>query len=390
MIEKTKTVSVSDFGALGDGLTDDTAAIQAALDSGAERVRIPFGNYRVTETLLVHSNTEILADRCARVVLAGDRKRQRGDFLLSNADTVDGNENISIVGGIWDGNNQHPQNAKPDIFDNVGYSGAVLNFVNLNGLNLRDITVANSTTYYVRMARLENFDIENVDLVSDEFGKNQDGLHFGGAVRHGRVKNLRALSDGQTNDDMVALNADDSVERVENLDLVRDDIENISFENIFATNCYTVIRMLSVDAAIRNIRFKNVYAGYRNFVINGDGARYCKTPLFREEDRPDGIGRIENIEIDGLVCYPVTEPHKRNPEGQVGSEFALRLECYCDNFTVKNFKKLKTPNDDGTHALMLSHVKGVEAVANGKSYKLDSTSDELILDNFENLTINKT
>jgi hypothetical protein len=38
-------VNVRDFGAVGDGVTDDTAAIQAALDSGAGIVKIPTGTY---------------------------------------------------------------------------------------------------------------------------------------------------------------------------------------------------------------------------------------------------------------------------------------------------------------------------------------------------------
>ena len=41
-----ESVSVKDFGATGDGTTDDTAAIQAALDSGSKVVSFPEGNYK--------------------------------------------------------------------------------------------------------------------------------------------------------------------------------------------------------------------------------------------------------------------------------------------------------------------------------------------------------
>jgi len=104
------SVSVRDFGAVGDGFTDDREAIQAALDSGASEVVIPFGNYSVSSTLYVGSDTAILADRCARVVLSGERPKRRGDFLLSNRNTEgEGNRNISLIGGIWDGNNTAPK-----------------------------------------------------------------------------------------------------------------------------------------------------------------------------------------------------------------------------------------------------------------------------------------
>lgn len=59
-----ETVSVKDFGATGDGTTDDTAAIQAAIDSiepgGSARrgtVYFPPGNYRTTQMLTINGTS---------------------------------------------------------------------------------------------------------------------------------------------------------------------------------------------------------------------------------------------------------------------------------------------------------------------------------------------
>jgi hypothetical protein len=40
--------NLKDFGAAGDGITDDTAAVQAALNSGSTRIHAPAGNYLVS------------------------------------------------------------------------------------------------------------------------------------------------------------------------------------------------------------------------------------------------------------------------------------------------------------------------------------------------------
>jgi len=53
----TETVSVKDFGAIGDGSTDDTAAIQAALNSGNKNIHFPVGTY-IAAGLTV-TNTDI-------------------------------------------------------------------------------------------------------------------------------------------------------------------------------------------------------------------------------------------------------------------------------------------------------------------------------------------
>ena len=57
-------INVKDYGAVGDGVADDTAAIQRAIDrannSNYPNVYIPIGKYFITSTVNLYSNTTIL------------------------------------------------------------------------------------------------------------------------------------------------------------------------------------------------------------------------------------------------------------------------------------------------------------------------------------------
>ena len=54
------TVSVKDFGAVGDGTTDDSATIQLALNSGASKITFPAGSYLInTRIQCAQSNIEV-------------------------------------------------------------------------------------------------------------------------------------------------------------------------------------------------------------------------------------------------------------------------------------------------------------------------------------------
>ncbi len=57
--------NVREFGAVGDGVADDTAAIQAAIDSGRGWLLFPKGNYRITQTL------EVDLEQVGSVALSG-------------------------------------------------------------------------------------------------------------------------------------------------------------------------------------------------------------------------------------------------------------------------------------------------------------------------------
>jgi hypothetical protein len=60
------TVSVKDFGAVGDGVTDDLAAINAAIDTGY-RVFFPQGTYLVSATITLNDNEHLLLDAEATI-----------------------------------------------------------------------------------------------------------------------------------------------------------------------------------------------------------------------------------------------------------------------------------------------------------------------------------
>jgi parallel beta-helix repeat protein len=65
-------VNVLDFGAVGDGVTDDTAAVQAAITSMAVtggNLVFPDGNYKITSTLTLSSNVNYIAQGNAIITL---------------------------------------------------------------------------------------------------------------------------------------------------------------------------------------------------------------------------------------------------------------------------------------------------------------------------------
>lgn len=66
------TVSVKDFGAIGDGVADDTDAIQAALNAaftvGGGGVYVPTGTYKITSPLIVRSNISLYGDGASSVI----------------------------------------------------------------------------------------------------------------------------------------------------------------------------------------------------------------------------------------------------------------------------------------------------------------------------------
>lgn len=96
---------VRGWGAVGDGVTDDHSAIQAALNGGNKRVYIPKGTYLIKSTLQIFNKTDVVMDM--DTIILND---SGVEWAFSNGEIgnptysygYDGDGDITISGGVVD------------------------------------------------------------------------------------------------------------------------------------------------------------------------------------------------------------------------------------------------------------------------------------------------
>ncbi len=283
----------------GDGIHDDTAAIQELLDSRKCCIALPAPekHYLISQTLKIHSDQELRFDRWTGIKLAP----QSNCPMIANSDCINGNKNIAVSGGIWDGNNQeqapNPQmlgeetanHENPDArkrmripddypvdpgegkafawkgmrpFHPDRYLGLIMRFYHVDRFELSHMTLKNPVTYAVLCGKVSNFTIGHITFDFNEGNpspNNMDGIHFEGFSRNGRITDLK----GNCYDDLLAFNAND----VTTMSRYNGPIENIEVDGIFADRCHSAVRLLSFGDAIRNITIRNVYGAYYRYAI---------------------------------------------------------------------------------------------------------------------------
>lgn len=110
----TLAVSVEDFGAIGDGIADDTASIQTALDachaSGGGTVIIPNGIYILSNAVKFYSNQRIIGEPGAVLLQRDGNTGGSWGNLMRNyyngSGGYDATENVIIEGLTFDGGTQ--------------------------------------------------------------------------------------------------------------------------------------------------------------------------------------------------------------------------------------------------------------------------------------------
>ena len=108
------SISVKDFGAAGDGGTDDTTKIQAALTAatGTKNVYLPAGTYIVSTTIYIPSNTFFYGDgknsvikmvasqgRDTTVVMTGFRNNKRENIVIQDMEINFNRSRWTVTGG---------------------------------------------------------------------------------------------------------------------------------------------------------------------------------------------------------------------------------------------------------------------------------------------------
>lgn len=100
------TVNVLAFGAVGDGVTDDTAAIQAALDSCKDSggtIVFPAGVYKLTKSVYFYSNQRLIFEGGATLLQGASINNLLMNYSTADKGAYDATENVEIDGAIFDG-----------------------------------------------------------------------------------------------------------------------------------------------------------------------------------------------------------------------------------------------------------------------------------------------
>lgn len=326
----------------GDGVTDDTAAIQARLDTKTSCVYLPppAKCYLISRALEIHSDQELRLDRYSVVKLA-----PKSDcHMIINRNWKTGDRRIAVTGGIWDFNNLNqspnphmtmhcnpPYKTKiPEKFDRNFFHGEIFTFDKVENLVIRGLTLRNPTTYGIQMTRTSYFIVDDISLDYTTWNPsplNLDGIHLDGGCHHGRISNVR----GTALDDMVALNSADWI-----CSAYEGPVHDIDIDGIYADYSHSAVRMLAAGTSVSRVTIRNIHG---NFYVYAVGL----TRHFKSKPR----GRFDDILIENVFTSKAI-----TPKG-IGSRAAYPLIWVEDgadvgDLTIRNFvrheRNLPTPS----------------------------------------------
>jgi len=330
--------NIKDFGAVGDGITLDTKAIQRAIDMGGE-VYIPQGTY-LTGTLYLKSNGGLNFAPGAVLKASHNREDYNAlDFCPQNIDcpaesmvgthliTAVEQENIFIKGyGIIDGDSHFWVNDSriqdycgfydhPDITANR--PGQMIFFAECKNINISEVTLLHSPFWHLFLHGCENVHINSINIKGERKQWVNDGIDLD------CCKNV-TVSDCiiDTGDDAITLRANGK--RLVKREGV---CENIVVQNCILTSYLDYgIRIGVGEGIIKNCRFSNIIV---RDTLMGIGITCRFNP------RNDGGTTVENLHFSDFNIE-AHSPFNIRLSNRIAHP-PLKTPCHIKNISFNNF-----------------------------------------------------
>lgn len=286
-----KIYNVRDYGAKGDGSTDDIAAITAAL-TAHNYVLIKGGVFIIGSAILLASNKRLFLENCEIRL-----KDNCYDNLIRNSDLVNGNTDIKVIGnGVVKLNYNNTVNSSRTDYGVGGansykYNGII--FCDVNGFELKGLETEASNGFNTVIQRCSNGVITDYNCYKDGTTPNQDGLH----ICHGSHDITVTNYIGHTGDDSLTVLNYNEIQYFCVQGFIGGDCYNITFNDCEVIAGSNGFRLLSGDGStihditINNLRVRRCYGGAIKF---GD-ASYCLV-------QPPTKDSLYNINVNGIQC----------------------------------------------------------------------------------------
>ncbi|WZZ55800.1 hypothetical protein YC2023_055907 [Brassica napus] len=174
------TVSVSDFGAKGDGKTDDTQAFvnawkKACSSSGAVNLLVPEGKTYFLKSIRLNGPCKSILT--VQILGTLSASQQRSDYKdLSKWITFDGVNSLTVDGGAtgtvngngetWWENSCKRNEAK------------ALTFYNSKNLRVNNLRVKDAQQIQISIEKCSNVQVSNVEVTAPADSPNTDGIHI--------------------------------------------------------------------------------------------------------------------------------------------------------------------------------------------------------------------
>ena len=179
-------VSVQDFGAVGDGVTDDSQAIQDAFDAH-NNVTFPPGTY-------IAKNIDLSANRSVYLQQGAIVKLKSGSLTAEYLFRINGIDNIRFFGGKVDGNFAGMSGQKPEVIKIQGNNTKNIEIASVHFINPPDRCIGVTTT---SGDTIENIHLHDCFFEQSTQGENAFAINNLG--RPGTVKRIE-VSNNVMND----------------------------------------------------------------------------------------------------------------------------------------------------------------------------------------------